>query len=164
MSTTLAVGAIVGSLGSLFAAWRAHERINRGPGNETLQADVAELRERLSFQHDKIRELRAEYAQINEWRSDITLAVDEGIREVTRKENRIRATVRRAREELADRGLESPGLEAEAAELRERDGGRGEEEELPAVHAGVGGDQQGDSGGAGLMEQLFRNHLLPGSF
>lgn len=71
----------------------------------------------------------------------LTLAVAEGIQHVERAENRIRATVRRAREELLDAGFEpSPGLEAEARELRLVDGEGSARRELPAVRAEVEDD------------------------
>jgi len=58
----------------------------------------------------------------------LTLAVAEGIENVARKERRIAATLARSRKELRERGYEDPGLEAEAAELREVDGTRGDEQ------------------------------------
>lgn len=68
----------------------------------------------------------------------VRAAVAEGIAHVERVESRIRATVRRAREELEERGLESPGLEAEAKELRIVDGSGSEAGELPPVPEEVG--------------------------
>jgi len=58
---------------------------------------------------------------------ELTLATSEGIERVERAERRIRATVARARKELAAEGFESPALEAEAAELRLVDGNGSEE-------------------------------------
>lgn len=52
----------------------------------------------------------------------LTLAVAEGIQHVERAENRIRATIKRARQELADGGISSPGLDAEAQQLHLLDG------------------------------------------
>jgi len=52
----------------------------------------------------------------------LTLAVAEGIQHVDRAERRIAGTVARARKLLAESGVESPGLEAEAYELRLLDG------------------------------------------
>lgn len=65
------------------------------------------------------------------------LAVGEGIERVDRADRRIKATVARARKELADRGYEDPGLEAEAHELHLVDGDGGEEGGVPAVHGDV---------------------------
>lgn len=69
--------------------------------------------------------------------TNLTLAVAEGIAHVERAENRIRATVARARRELQESGVESPGLEAEARELRVIDGGRSDESEVPTMRAPV---------------------------
>lgn len=66
--------------------------------------------------------VRAEYAEHTGWRTGIEMAVDEGIRDVKRTRNRIQATVRRAKEQLEEEGIVSPGVEAEAAELRDLDG------------------------------------------
>jgi len=81
--------------------------------------------------------IRAEYEHrlvaLEQERDLIRAAVAEGISHVERVENRIRATVRRANEELADRGIEHPGLQAEARELSILDGDGGEESILPLV-------------------------------
>ena len=50
--------------------------------------------------------------------TNLTLAVAEGIAHVERAEARIRATVQRARAQLADAGIESPALEAEGDQLQ----------------------------------------------
>ena len=68
---------------------------------------------------------------------ELTLATSEGIERVERAERRVRATVTRARKELAAEGFESPGLEAEDAELRLLDGGRGEAGEVHPVREDV---------------------------
>jgi len=47
----------------------------------------------------------------------LTLAVAEGISHVDRAEKRIHGVVSRARRQLAESGVESPGLDAEAGEL-----------------------------------------------
>lgn len=54
--------------------------------------------------------------------NNLTLAVAEGIQHVERAEARIRATVGRARAELRAAGIESAGVEAEAASLQLVDG------------------------------------------
>lgn len=64
-------------------------------------------------------------------------AVAEGINHVERVENRIKATVRRAQEKLSEHGYESPGLNAEAAQLQLLDGGGGEESQLPEMRPGL---------------------------
>lgn len=50
--------------------------------------------------------------------TNLTLAVAEGIAHVERAEARIRATVQRARAQLAESGIESPALEAEGDQLQ----------------------------------------------
>jgi len=68
---------------------------------------------------------------------ELTLAVDEGVRSVARAEKRVAKTVQGARRLVKESGLEHPGLDAEVAELRERDGDAGDEGELPAVQEDV---------------------------
>lgn len=68
---------------------------------------------------------------------DLTLAVDVGIKDVKRAEKRVAKTVQGARRLVRESGLEHPGLEAEAAELRDRDGEASDDEELPTVQPGV---------------------------
>jgi len=65
--------------------------------------------------------------------TELTLAIDHGISHVDRAQRRINATVQRARDQLAENGVESPGLEAEAADLRTVDGDGSGESELPAL-------------------------------
>ena len=65
--------------------------------------------------------------------TETRLAVSEGIERVDRSERRIKATVARARKELAARGFDDPGLEAEAHELRVVDGDGGADGGVPAV-------------------------------
>jgi len=64
---------------------------------------------------------------------NLRLAVDEGVRSVSRAEKRVAKTVQGARRLVRESGLEHPGLEAEAEELRDRDGEAGDEEELSTV-------------------------------
>lgn len=112
--------------------------------------DDSELRSGLRTLAELIDESRADYVQ---FKGDIVTAVDEGIRDVKRRENRVRATVRRAREELEDGGLKSPGLDAEALELFGSDGAGGEGGGVPAVPDNVASDQPGN-----------RFAAFPGSF
>lgn len=112
--------------------------------------DDSAIRHGLHAMADELDAVRAEYA---EWKADINTAVAEGIKHVERAENRIRATVRRAREELADGGVTSPGLEAEARDLFGEHGARGESSGVPTLPEGVGGNQQGN-----------RFAAFPGSF
>jgi len=68
----------------------------------------------------------------------LTFAIAEGIERTVRSENRVAKTVASARRLLASHGLTHPGLEAEAAQLADRDEGRSEEGELPEVPRMVG--------------------------
>ena len=81
--------------------------------------------------------------QITTQIKDLTFAVSEGIERTDRAERRIRNAIQRARKELASRGFDDPGLEAEAHELRIVDGDGGKDGGLPAVSeevAAVGGE------------------------
>ena len=69
--------------------------------------------------------------------TNLTLAVAEGIAHVERAEARIRATVQRARAQLAESGIESPALEAEGAELQLLDEQGGGSRRLHAVREEV---------------------------
>lgn len=88
--------------------------------------------------------------------TEVKLAVDDGIRHVDRAERRIRATVKRAREQLSEHGLESAGLEAEAAELRVIDGGGSEPEGVQPVPEDMGRSAQA------ALRQVFDG--IPGEF
>jgi len=68
---------------------------------------------------------------------DLTTALGDGILRVQRSENRVRAIVQGARKELADAGFQHAGVEAEAGELHEVDGGNGEPEPVPVVPVDV---------------------------
>ncbi len=70
----------------------------------------------------------------------LRLAVGQGIEHVDRVESRIQGVVKRARKELRDAGVETPGLDAEAAQLSLVHGEGGEAEAMPIVPPGVGGD------------------------
>lgn len=116
-------------------------------GNGARDAERGELRElvRQAFEQLDTCSRRADFLEgaykLLEQRMDnLTLAVDEGIRHVDRAEKRIRATVGRARRELREIGIESPGLEAEARDLRILDGGDGSEERMQALSAPVDAD------------------------
>jgi len=74
---------------------------------------------------------------LDEKQKTLVFAVAEGIERTERAERRINATVARARKQLRKEGFESPGLEAEAVELRLIDGGGSEEGEVPTLPAGL---------------------------
>lgn len=67
----------------------------------------------------------------------LTLAVAHGIEHVDRAERRISATVQRAREQLRESGLISPGVEAAAGDLQELDGGGSGARRVPPVSESV---------------------------
>lgn len=128
-------GAILVLGGILFAFWRiltAHD------------AELARLRTRSEHAETALgtlepaAELASRVRVLEDAQDDVMLAVAEGIKNVERAENRIRATVSRARKQLEDSGVEHAGLEAEAAELRLIDGGGGSPEGLPPMPADMG--------------------------
>jgi len=91
------------------------------------------------------------------WRQELTLAVAEGIERVDRAERRIKATVARARKELANGGLRDEGLDAEAYELRELHGNGSEQLPLPAVQQEVAAvEPQPSSIGGVPLDVLLR--------
>jgi len=88
-------------------------------------------------------------------------AVADGIERVDRSERRVIATIKRARKELAEHGLESAGLEAEDHDLRLVDGVGGEERGVPPVRDEVAEAQNQASSIRGVsVEQLRRAHGL----
>ena len=91
--------------------------------------------------------------QIEAQLQGVKFAVAEGIEHVERVENRIRGTVKRARKELQERGLTSPGLEAEASGLSLVDDERGEGSPMPVVPADV---VQPDSSVPGVSPEQLR--------
>lgn len=110
------------------------------PGIEALETAVEALQGRLAGveqlsgsealkAHDTRSVVESHTARLEE----LLFAVSEGIQKVERTENRIRATVRRAKEQLEDGGVSSPALDAEASELRLLDGGARETEQVPSV-------------------------------
>lgn len=124
---------------ALFAALRVVSRTS-GVTPAPMEAyDDTVLREAVETVVAGVLEVREEYGEWLTWKGDIEIAVAEGIKHVERAENRIKSTVRRAKQQLAEHGLESPGLEAESAELRVIDGGGGAQSELPAVPTEVVG-------------------------
>ena len=84
----------------------------------------------------------------------VKAAVAEGIEHVERVENRIRGTIKRARKELRDGGIESPGVEAEVRSLSLVDGPGGEGPSMPLLPQPV--DEPGSSVPGVSPEQLRR--------
>ena len=77
--------------------------------------DVAHLTERQRQLGEDVESLEHQF-------KDVLQAVAEGIERTERAERRIQQTIKRARKELKERGLEDPGLEAEDRQLRSGDG------------------------------------------
>jgi len=82
----------------------------------------------------------------------LRLAVSDGIERVDRAEKRVQKTVSGARRLLKENGLEHAGLEAEAEELRSRDGEP--EPELPEVFEDV--EPTGPTGYPGVTHEHLR--------
>ncbi len=101
---------------------------------ERLVSQETEVRRQLASDAlDTRAQLEAHEARFQ----DLTFAVSEGISKVERAENRIRATIRRARAELEEHGSYSPGLDAEAQELRIVDGKGSVEESVQPLREEV---------------------------
>lgn len=135
---SLALGiASVALLVAIVAAWRAFLWSPDGERGVGPPYDDGKIWEAMVALENQVLEVRGPVADIELWKNDLNLAVAQGIAHVDRAENRIRSTVKRARKELESHGLEWAGLEAEATDLREADGGGGTESELPTVPENV---------------------------
>lgn len=99
----------------------------REPAGASKLADLVEAHSAA------ITVLEGTLAPLPMWRKEILLAVADGIERTDRAERRVESTIRSARKKLEALGLEHDGLEAEAAELHERDGGGGDDGEVPTV-------------------------------
>ncbi len=108
--------------GTLVVIWRAEKH----PASSPLPSVVP------SPPYDD-SSIRSRLGELERQGDRLTLAVSEGISNVKRAENRINATLGRAKKEFAERGYESPALEAEYGELHALDGGGGEASELSGV-------------------------------
>lgn len=133
--TLLAVGvALLGSGWAVFVSVRVQRCISDVTSTKAQPHKCEVTRSDATALAGQIEELRALYGEIDGWRDDINIAVAEGIKNVERAENRVRATVRRAQAQLAEHGFESPGIEAEASELRTVDADRSGARGLRPVH------------------------------
>jgi len=120
-------------------------------------AAIDDLRARQDVLQGISGNLRAELDRYGAQLKVLTAAVGEGIQRVERDERRIKATVARARKELADSGFEHEGLEAEATDLRLVDGAGGDEQGVPAVPEELAGDSDTPSSVPGVsVEELQR--------
>ena len=98
--------------GFAFSMGEAHTELRR-----ELEANRKLALEALAQSQDALE--TRQLARSHEDRlTNLTLAVAEGIAHVERAEARIRATVQRARAQLAESGIESPALEAEGDQLQ----------------------------------------------
>ena len=127
-------------MGIKLKKWWTKDRINErldaletgqlsAKGRATIGANETEITALQALQHRLEDRLNRVVEDLEQTRQ----AVAEGIANVTRTDNRIKATIARATKEFKKRGFESPGLEAEAVDLRPVDGTGGEEPGLPAV-------------------------------
>ncbi len=109
------VGAVEGFLEAINSSFRAQSaQLDELRGELTKGRELA--LEALAQSSDALE--TRQLARSHEDRlTNLTLAVAEGIAHVERAEARIRATVQRARAQLAEAGLESPALEAEGDQL-----------------------------------------------
>jgi len=103
--------------------------------------------------HRHFQEHEALLDDIGRRLKDMTLAIGEGIERTERAERRVRATVQRARKELAGHGFSDPAVEAEAAELHLVDGDGGGGGEVQGVPPGLESTEPSD-------EERLRNERL----
>jgi len=87
---------------------------------------------------------------------DLVHAVAEGIERTARAERRIKSTVRRARKELADLGVEDPAIEEENRQLQLDDVDRSEPEPVQTVPESVADDDGGPSSIPGVSAGVLR--------
>jgi len=105
---------------------------------------------------DAVDSINGRLEQLEEGRQELVLAVSEGIERTDRAERRIKATIKRARRELADAGLTDPALEAEAAELQLIDDRASDPGPVPPVQAAVEQDTEVDQPIPGVPGRSFR--------
>ena len=117
------------------------------------EAIVAELEARIESHWATFP---ASLAFLEKTLKDTNIAVAEGIERVERTERRIASTVARARKELRESGYDHPGVEAEAHELRNVDGGGGEGGGVPPVPEAVEADADHPSSIRGVPASTLR--------
>jgi len=119
-------------------------------------ADRSEELDRVTQLTDDYRALAQDVATIENQFKDVLQAVAEGIERTDRAERRIAQTVKRARKELKEAGLEDPGLEAEAEQLRHSNGERGPRDGLRAVPSSVVAPQEEASSVKGVSVEVLQ--------
>jgi len=117
------------------------------------EAIVAELEARIESHWATFP---ASLAFLEKTLKDTNVAVAEGIERVERTERRIASTVARARKELRESGYDHPGVEAEAHELRNVDGGGGGDVGVPPVQEAVEADADHPSSIRGVPASTLR--------
>jgi len=149
--------------------WKFGPQIDLSSINERVDAlesrpDSPELRKTIDSINLEIASLRAtsdgfdtKILALENKMTNLVLAVAEGIQGYEKSERRVQATIQRARKQFKERGFESPGLEAEAHDLRLIDGARGDEFGVPAVPPEVAQAADEASSVPGVtLEQLQR--------
>jgi len=135
------------ALGELLAGYSTRlERVESAP----TPGDRVTNLEKLASAHER------ELEQLTQKNKDLTFAVSEGIERTDRAERRIRNAIQRARKELAARGFDDPGLEAEAHELRIVDGEGSGDGGVPAVSEEVAAVDGAPSSIKGVPAELLR--------
>jgi len=118
-----------------------------------LQADIVRV---LELIEDVTAQSNAAVESFDGWRKELVIAVSEGIERTDRAERRIKATVARARGQLANLGYEDPGLEAETVELRLIDGEPSGKSGVPPVPAAVAETASEASSVRGVSAETLR--------
>jgi len=126
------------------------------PAEDHLTTQLEELSRKVAETAYLAGGSQGEVIKLQGQMKELVLAVDEGIARTDRAERRIRAVVQRCRTELKRRGMEDPGLEAEANEFRDVDAERGESDGVPALQPGVDGPAQKASSIRGVPLELLR--------
>lgn len=135
-------------------AWRAFLGSPSAPPPPPPPVDLAPIRLELDELKGAVGTLEALYAQVTEDLHETKLAVGHGIEHVDRVEARIRAVVRRAKQQLEEEGVTVPALEAESQSLLELDDERSPPSGVHAVRADVGGFDASDLPGSWRPEDL----------
>jgi len=123
---------------------------------EAIESDQAVIHGRCRETEETNDQMVTVIGELEQAHKELVLAVAEGIEKTNRAERRIRATVSRARKELAELGLEDPRVEAEAGEIRELDGGGVTPVTVPPMLEEVGAIAETPSSIKGVSQELIR--------
>lgn len=160
---SLALGLVLGASGVIvwyFGTDHGPNASTEAPGEPYLRDRLDELTQRVHALEDTpeydlgpiVSLLEELAAQMDTFERDL----EEGLDVARRRENRIRTAVSRAMARLEEDGEADPNLLAVAEELRDRDGGRGEEEGVQPVQEGLGVAFDQPSAVPGLTERQLR--------